>query len=146
MEVKYCKKCELYKNIDCFSKKSKTKSGIQTYQPKCKECSNIEQVVYRNKEGHKEKTKSYDKEYYLKHKGSILENKKNYYILNSESILEKKKHYRNILENRNNNILYQKNYRITSKEKIKIYRKKFSHVGMETYAVSNIIEHKNIKK
>ena len=51
---KKCKKCNKEKEISKFSKKYKTKEGIQKYQPICKEC-----VSYYDKENKKDRTEYY---------------------------------------------------------------------------------------
>lgn len=125
-ELKICKLCKKEKSIMNFSKKYKTKDGVQKHQPICKSCFNENDSIRRNKE--KEKKKEYDKIYYENNKEKILNNKKIYHILNKNTILDKKKQYREIPENKERYVEYRKNNKDKYKEGQKRYRENNPHI------------------
>lgn len=75
--------------------------------------------------------KLYRKEYRLKNKEKIKQQKKNFYLKNKEKIKEKqrKKYY----ENKIKKLLYQKEYYKKNKEKINDYNKKLRLNNLEKY-------------
>lgn len=127
-ESKVCNNCKKEKNISNFSKKYKTKDGIQKYSAICKSCFNEKDKERRSKKEYKEKKKQYDSKYYNENQEKILERKKEYHIENQEEILENKREYRK------NNQEKIKEYfsKPENKEKIRVgqatYRKKYPHI------------------
>lgn len=117
-----CTKCKEEKDISNFSKKYKTKSGIQKYQNICKSC--VSEYDKNNKKDRNE----YYREYYIENKDSILEYKKVYHIKNRETILEKKREYRK----REYVILKNKKYFTDNFDKVilaqSVYRKRYPHI------------------
>ena len=69
MKTKICTKCGVKKNIDCFRKEKRVKSGLQA---QCKMCER----EYRLK--NREKQINYMKEYYKKNKEELLQKSKTY--------------------------------------------------------------------
>jgi len=126
VEIKICNKCKEEKNISDFSKKYKTKEGIQKYQPICKVCFNLDSDVRRNLPGAKEKRDAYDKEFYIKNRKKILEYKKQHHIDNQKEILKKKKIYRD--NNKDKILKYRKNNKEIYANSSRRYRQKHPHI------------------
>ena len=115
--MKKCSKCESYKELDFFTKNSKSKDGLNNL---CRDCTRLASL-----------------EYYENHKESIIDKKKKYFVNNSVKISEYQINYRkensDYFKNyRLNNSDYFKNWWIKNKDKVKIYdknyRKKYPHV------------------
>lgn len=121
-DKKICNKCKLEKDINDFSKKYKTKNGIQKYQSICKEC------VSEYDKNNKRNRNNYYKEYYDKNKEKILEYKKDYHINNREDILEKKRNYRKQEDVILRNIEYFKNNSNKIRIAQSVYRRKYPHI------------------
>lgn len=96
METKICKKCNIEKNIDEFTKNKKSKDGLKYW---CKQCV-------------KEYNKQYKKEYSIKNRDKIKNKKREYYKLNKEKINKhnKENYYKNKEErSKKAKIYYQEN-------------------------------------
>lgn len=137
---KKCVKCGKEKEISNFSKKYKTKNGIQKYQTVCKEC--VSEYDKNNKRDRNE----YYKSYYEDNKEVILNYKKEYHIKNRDIILEKKRIYRWLSENRERNKNYIKNYKIENKEKYYLYRKRHPHIVAWRRILYRTLEYLNKEK
>jgi hypothetical protein len=144
IERKICSECKIEKDISNFSKKYKTSTGEQRYQPKCKDCVSKEMEIRRI--GKEEERKNYDKIYYEKNKEKILSYKKEYHQKNQDTILKKKKDYRDKPESK----LIQKIYRQNNKEYIKSLQKDYRDKHPEEVIWRNIlwraIKHLGTKK
>lgn len=125
-EKKICKQCGEEKNISEFSKKYKTKVGIQKYQPVCRTCVSEYGKEYRPK--HHDKIIEYSKTYYKENREQLLENKKEYHIKNREVILENHRIYRQDTEHKEQAKEYRKNYFKNHKDKVYAYRKRNPHI------------------
>lgn len=128
METKICKQCGVVKDIFFFSKKYKTKDGIQKYQTLCKDCFNENGIKRKLTNDNKQKRSEYDIEYYKNNREKILKIKKDYHKNNREEILKKKKEYRKIPENRERANEYIKKYIKENREKYYEYRRKNQHI------------------
>jgi hypothetical protein len=144
MDGKICSNCHKEKILSEFSKKYKTSTGEQRYQPKCKECVNEEMFLYREK--NIQNRKKYDKEYYDKNKDKILNNKKIYHKENKENILVKKKIYRDKPESK----IIQKEYRVNNRKHINElqskYRKENPHIIAWRSVLYRVIKQFDTKK
>ena len=105
MNKKTCSKCKKEKNIDCFRKEKRTKSGLQS---QCKEC----EKKYR--ELNKEKYSNYMKKYYKENKEEINKKNKIYRINHKDEIKKRDKKYRETHREQINNreIIRRKNDKI----------------------------------
>ena len=127
-EKRICNNCKEGKILSEFSKKYKTKGGIQKYQTICKKCANEKATEIRAGEGYKEKVAQYDKTYYELNREKVLERKREYHVENREIILDKKKKYRSIPEIKEKNRLYIKKYKVENRDKYYAYRRKYPHI------------------
>ena len=127
-EKKICVNCKEEKSISEFSKKYKTKNGIQKYQTICKKCVNEKDAERRSTNKYKKNKIKYDSVYYNDNQEKILKRKKEYHIENREEILEKKKEYRDIPEIREKNRLYIKKYKVENRDKYYAYRRRNPHI------------------
>lgn len=127
-EKRICNSCREEKSITEFSKKYKTKDGIQKYQAICKECFNIKDAERRTTREYKENKSQYDSIYYNENQEKILKRKKEYHIKNREKILKNKKQYRSIPEIKEKNRLYIKKYKIDNRDKYYEYRRRHPHI------------------
>lgn len=125
-EKKICVNCKEEKPISEYSKKYKTKSGIQKYQIICKKCVNEKDTERRSTDEYKEKKSRYDSVYYNENQEKILKRKKNYHVENREQILQDKKDYR--LTNRGKIQEYFNNNKHKVREAQQRYRKKYPHI------------------
>jgi hypothetical protein len=125
---KICTICNQEKDISCFSKKYKTKDGIQKYSSICKNCFNIKDTERRKTKEYREKKTSYDSLYYKQNQEKILERKKEYHIENKKDILKKKQIYRDKPENKKRTKEYNKYYRTEQKENFYKYRNNNPHI------------------
>jgi hypothetical protein len=144
MGNKICSNCNKEKPLSDFSKKNKTSTGEQKYQPKCKDCVNEEMISYREK--HIQDRIEYDKEYYAKNKENILNNKKVYHQKNKEDILIKKKKYRDNPESKLIQKEYRKNNRKHLNELQSKYRKENPHIIAWRSILHRVIKKFNTKK
>ena len=139
-DKKNCVKCGKEKEISNFSKKYKTKNGIQKYQTVCKEC--VSEYDKNNKRNRNE----YYKSYYEDNKEVILNYKREYHIKNKETILEKKREYRK----KEYVILRNKNYFKENFDKVimaqSVYRKKYPYVVAWRRILYRTLEHLNKEK
>ena len=92
METQKCVKCKTDKNMSCFSKNPKTKSGLQSW---CRECyrENSRRIYAKNPQQKKEyrnanikKIKAREKEYYERNREKKLIKVKEYYKRNYDKI------------------------------------------------------------
>lgn len=127
MNNKVCSKCKKEKNIDCFRKEKRTKSGLQS---QCKEC----EKKYR--ELNKEKYSNYMKKYYKENKNEINNKNKIYRQKHKEEIKERDKKYRE-------NHKKERNERdFNRKQNDKIYKLKCNIRGM----IKNSFRRRGFKK
>lgn len=102
--MKYCKKCNLEKDISEYHRNKKIKDGLNNI---CKVCSLEEKRKYyqNNREKVKQKVKTYRqqnlekvennvKSYYSKNRDKLIEYKRNYYISNKDKMNNQSKEYR----------------------------------------------------
>lgn len=125
-ESKKCNHCKEVKNIIEFSKKYKTKYGIQKYSSICKVCFNIKDSERRKNEECKKNKKMYDQSYYDQNKEKILERKKEYHTENKNIICIKKQEYRR--ENKEKIIEYFKNNKHRVRNAQYTYRRRHPHI------------------
>lgn len=125
-EKKICVGCKEEKFITEFSKKYKTKDGIQKYQTICKKCFNEKDTIRRTTKEYKEKKVQYDSTYYDKNKEKILERKIEYHIENREEILQTKKEYRK--NNKDKIKIYFDNNKHKIRESQQRYRNRHPHI------------------
>jgi hypothetical protein len=123
---KLCKTCNIIKPIVEFSKKYKTKDGIQRYQQSCKECTKIIDKKFRNTDKYKKRTLEYFKKNNKENREKILNQKKKYHLKNQKEILEKKKIYRQ--EHPDAGKEYFKNNPEKRLEISERYRNKYPHI------------------
>ena len=128
METKICNVCHDNKTLDKYTKKYKTKDGVQKYSAICKVCFNVQDSERRKTDDYKVKKITYDKDYYSENKEKIKDYKKEYHKENKEIILQKKKKYRAKPENRERAKLYIKDYMKNNREKYYEYRRKYPHI------------------
>ena len=119
--MKLCKSCNIEKSLNLFPIRTSSKDGRRN---KCKECTNLyikeKDYKYETKLS-KDEIRLYNKEYNIKNKETLLENKKIYYKENKEKILEDRKINRNIeYQSR-----YSKLYRIQNIEYFQNYRTEY---------------------
>lgn len=88
--MKYCSKCEKFKEETDFQKDSSKSDGLCSY---CKVCRSETKKKYSNKPDIAKKIKEYGKEYYEKNKEKLLEHgkeySKEYYKKNREASIKK---------------------------------------------------------
>jgi len=125
-EKKICVNCKEEKSISEFSKKYKTKNGIQKYQTICKKCVNEKDAERRSTDEYKKNKIKYDSVYYNDNQEKILERKKEYHIENREKILQDKKEYR--INNKEKIQEYFNNNKHKVREAQQRYRKKYPHI------------------
>jgi hypothetical protein len=71
IEVKYCKPCDKWKQLDEFNSKQSSYDGKET---QCKECTRKKSAKFRDK------NKDYDREYQQKNFPKLKEYKRQYYL------------------------------------------------------------------
>jgi hypothetical protein len=123
---KKCNTCGIDKEDNCFSKKYKTKDGIQKYQPICKDCAKLYQIEYKIKNRDIVIQKS--RINYKNNREKYLEQKKEYYKENKQQILEYKVEYRNRDGKKELAREYSKQYQKENKEKYYSYRRRNPHI------------------
>lgn len=122
MENKKCIKCEITKDLSCFTRDNKLTSG---YRSKCKSCLNEEQTIRR-----------------LNNIDKYKATRKKYYEANIEKMrAEKVEYYKN---NKEAKALYDIEYREKNKERIAAYKKKWDKKKTETDIVYKI--KKNLRR
>jgi hypothetical protein len=112
--MKRCGNCKEIKDLSCFGKDKRTKSGLHYC---CKNCKNEKHKKYyiNNKEKINEKHKKYNSENQDKIKEYNLKRKEIKKIYNQNYILSNKEYLKE----------YHKNYNIINKEKRNEYRKQY---------------------
>jgi hypothetical protein len=133
--MKLCKYCNIEKSLDLFPIRASSKDGRVN---KCKKCTNLyikeKNYKYETKLS-KDEIRSYNKEYNIKNKKILLDNKKIYYKKNKESILEYRKKNRNI-EYQNK---YSKLYRTENIEYFQKYRTEYEDIVMSLDDLLNAV-------
>jgi hypothetical protein len=110
MTTKICKICNQEKVVDCFSKRKRSKDGMQT---SCKDCmknmcsrwyqNNKEDHAEYNKqwiESNKEQRKQQQKQYYQTNREKHKQQMKDWYLLNRERANAKSKQWQSLNKNR----------------------------------------------
>lgn len=117
--TKTCSKCLLEKRVSCFNKQKEGKFGVTSV---CRDCKRLYRIktkehiqARRKRYTNSELGKAKVKEYYEKHKESIVKRKKEHYQENKESILSKKRKHR--LEHKEELKAYKAKYRTENKIK-----------------------------
>jgi len=113
--MRYCKKCNEFKDIYSFGKNKSKKDGIDIY---CKKC-NAQKTKSCIK--NKDKISEYNRIYRLNNSDSIKEYNKNYYINNESIIKNRISDYEKTEKSKE----YKKEYRFRNKERISEYGKKY---------------------
>lgn len=106
--MKTCSTCKIEKPIDLFSKNKSKKDG---HQEKCKQC---------------------EKDYYWKNKEEITKRRKQSFEENKESILNKRAEY--YKKNQDKKILYSRKYREENREKVLAYKKEHYYNNKDYYS------------
>jgi hypothetical protein len=119
--MKKCTKCGVDKHLDQFSKKTKSKDGLNT---QCKGCVNICNQEWR--ENNPNKIKENSKDYYLNNKDKVKEHNKNYYLNNKDKVKVNNKRFRENNPNwdkeyRENNPNYLKEWLNNNPNKVREY-------------------------
>lgn len=116
--MKRCSKCGETKNIEEFSKKSKTKDGLSCW---CRSCANQANKLAYNPESKKQKyledretRLAYFKKYHRDHKEEISTRKAVYRENNKERISQKKKDY--VERNKEKVAAAQKTYQVNRRK------------------------------
>jgi len=113
----YCKYCNTYKTIDCF-----TASSLKKPYPKCILCVKVynngrKEQNKKYRKDNEEKLKEQSKRYYQENKEIIKLNTRNYAKKNNEKVVKYQKNYYE--ENKDTLLEYQKEYYINNSEHIK---------------------------
>ena len=117
MKTKICTRCNRELDETCFSKKSRSKDGLDWW---CKECNKKykdkkrEIIVAQTKEYY-HKNKDYYKEYRISHAGQIKDYKKKHYEDNKENYRCRNKE--NYEKNKEKYLDHQREYNQNNKEK-----------------------------
>jgi hypothetical protein len=116
--MKTCSKCNEEKDLECFSRDSKSKNG-RTYV--CKSCKAVSDRIRRTEK--KDEIREAKKEYYNKNKDKLSDYGKEYRVGKEDKIKEYNKEYYN--QNKDKLIEYQKRYTENNKKKVDDRRKKY---------------------
>jgi len=126
-----CEKCNIDKNEELFSKKSKI----------CKKCKSKDS--YDNfRKNNPDKMREYGKKYYDKNRDLIVEKNTDYYINNKDIILEKKKNYH--LNNKEYILNQKKEYYNLNKEMKSKYNKTY-YLENRDKIVEKSVEYKKLR-
>jgi len=133
--MKLCKKCNVNKELEHFSKNKSSKDGLNNC---CRECTNEKNRLYYNQNSDK-----------------IIEKKKEYTLQNLDRVKEYQSEYRiankeEISKYRSENSEYYKNWWKNNREKASLYDKryneKYPHVKICRNTLKSCLERIGLKK
>lgn len=114
METKKCKKCNIERPVEMFSKNKNTKDGLECWCKLCKKQQYIDDRLRRLE---------YQKQYTEKNKEKLKETQKKYREKTKAKASEYNKKYQE--KNRERLLKYEKEYREKNKEKISQKRREY---------------------
>lgn len=121
MKIKICSKCKKELTVNNFYKDRTRKDGLLYL---CKKCTKIRNKIFNNlhkeeakkwRKNHKEEMKIYKKDYYLKNRIKLLEQKKEYYGKHKQKIISK------VIKYSKNRRKTDINYRLTKRLRTRIW-------------------------